>query len=166
MWRNEKTRSYLDPSGIRIFLDQYEDLVLELKNGFVYKPLEVQRAFPLTQNDHYIVLRNTEGDEFGIIRNMSDLDSESRKALTTRLDLLYFTPKIIQVNFIKKTQAFSTWYVETDRGPKEFEGLRNHEIRALEGGRILILDADGNQYVIPDYRKLDPVSRAIVETQI
>ena len=139
---------------------------MNLKTGFVYKPLVVQRAFPLTQSDHFIVLRNTEGGELGLIRNISDLDSESKKVLATRLDILYFTPKIIQVSSIKKTQAFSTWYVETDRGPIEFEGLRNHEIRALDGGRILIWDADGNRYDIPDYRKLDPASRAIVETQI
>ena len=58
------------------------------------------------------------------------------------------------------------WQVETDRGPRTFE-IRSsrRDMRVLSAGRILIRDADGNLYEVPDYRQLDPQSRALVETQ-
>jgi hypothetical protein len=156
----------LDPKRLRLYLDPFEDLTLELE-GLLHKPVTVVRAFPVTAGDRFIILKDREGEEIGIIRDASDLDPKSRAALTAELERVYFTPRITCVNDIEEQFHVPKWDVETDRGPRVFE-IRSsrRDVRILSGGRILIRDADGNQYEIPDYRKLDPVSRALIEGQI
>ena len=53
------------------------------------------------------------------------------------------------------------------RDPRAFEIYSSRrDVRDLGGGRVLVQDADGNRYEIPDYRQLDPASRALVEEMI
>jgi len=53
------------------------------------------------------------------------------------------------------------------RDPRAFEIYSSRrDVRDLGGGRVLVQDADGNRYEIPDYRRLDPASRALVEEMI
>lgn len=87
--------------------------------------------------------------------------------LAAELERNYFTPRIVQVNAIEVNYHVPKWDVQTDRGPRIFE-IRStrRDILILSGGRILIRDADGNRYEIPDYHRLDPVSQALIETQI
>jgi hypothetical protein len=57
--------------------------------------------------------------------------------------------------------------VETDRGRRVFElHSSRRDIRVLPGGRVLVRDADGNLYEIPDVRRLDVASHAFVEDYI
>jgi hypothetical protein len=158
----------LDPKRLRLCIDDFEDLVLELE-GVSQKPVTVMRAFPITGRERFIILKDKEEKEIGIILDLSDLDPESRAALAAELERIYFTPKITFVHHIEEQFHIPKWEVETDRGPRVFEirsGRHNHDVRNLGSGRILIRDADGNQYEIPDYRKLDPVSQALVEGQL
>ena len=152
----------LDPERIRLSFDDFEDLTLERDGD--RQPVTVVRAFPLTAEGEFIVLRDAKGNELGAVRNASDLEPESRRALTAALERAYFTPKILRVNVITEEFHIPTWEVETDRGPRTFD-IRSsrRDIRILSAGRILIRDADGNRYEIPDYRRLDPASRALVE---
>ena len=72
-------------------------------------------------------------------------------------------PKILR--FIKMTEKFKIWMwtAETDRGIITFE-IRNHiaSVKPLYDGRVLIRDANDNRYEIPDYRKLDKKSKAML----
>lgn len=55
----------------------------------------------------------------------------------------------------------------TDRGDRIFDvQSRNTDIHLLDGGRILIRDADNNRYEIPDYRKLSKKSYNLLEGEI
>jgi len=159
----------LDPKHLRLFLDEFEDLTLELEGRGTFKPVTVMRAFPVTDRERFIILKDKEEKEIGIVRDLSDLDPESRAALAAELERIYFTPKIVFVHNIEEQFHIPKWEVETDRGPRVFEirsGRHNQDLRVLGSGHILIRDADGNQYEIPDYRKLDPVSQALIEGQI
>jgi hypothetical protein len=101
------------------------------------------------------------------VRDMNKLDSESRRVLQDVLKQLYFTAEIIQVNAIEEQSHIPTWDVETDRGPRTFDmASTRRDIRILERGRLLIRDADGNRYEIPDYRQLDAFSKAIIESMV
>ena len=94
---------------------------------------------------------------------MENLPEESRSALTKALDEYYMIPKILR--FIKMTEKFKIWMwtAETDRGIITFE-IRNHiaSVKPLYDGRVLIRDANDNRYEIPDYRKLDKKSKAML----
>jgi hypothetical protein len=157
----------LDPKRVRLYIDKFEDLALELEGGEIHKPVKPLRAFPVTDGDSFIVLRDAENKEIGTIQNLSRLDAESQRALSEMLERLYFTARITRINGVEEAFHIPTWDVETDRGPRVFEmGSMRRDIRPLAGGRVLIRDADGNRYEIPDYRKLDPISRSFTESII
>ncbi len=155
----------LDPKRLRLYLDEFEELTVELDG--VPRPVTALRAFPLTAADQFVILRHSDGSELGAIRNTSDLNPDSRRVLAAELERNYFTPRIVQVNAIEVNYHVPKWDVQTDRGPRIFE-IRStrRDILTLSGGRILIRDADGNRYEIPDYHRLDPVSQGLIETQI
>ncbi len=52
---------------------------------------------------------------------------------------------------------------QTDRGPRRIELKSSHDADRLPGGRIYVRDAEGNAYLIPDYRALDPASRDMID---
>jgi len=156
----------LDLKGLRLYIDAFGDLTLELPDGKVHEAVTPIRAFPITSEEHFIVLRDKDGEELGTIKDITHLDRDSRKTLRAELRWAYFTPEITMVNSIEERNHVPKWDVETDRGPRVFEIRTSRDVRVLEDGRILIRDADGNRLEVPDYRTLDPISQAMVESQI
>ena len=155
---------YLDPDKTRFFVDAFEDLNLELTGDQTYPRVRVKRAFPLTCDDCFIVVQDRQGKEIGSLARLDALDRDSRQAVEDELERAYFSPRIQRIAKVTVANRVPRWEVETDRGPRTFEiysGRR--DVRLLGTGRVLVQDADGNRYEIPDYRSLDPASRALVE---
>lgn len=158
---------YLDPNKARFFVDAFEDLNLELVGDQTYHRVRVKRAFPLTYDDCFIVVQDREGKEIGSLAQLDALDQASRQAVEDELDRAYFTPRIQHIAKVTTTHRVPRWEVETDRGPRTFEIYSSRrDVRLLGDGRILVQDADGNRYEIPDYRLLEPASRALVEEML
>jgi hypothetical protein len=157
----------LKAGRVRLRHDEYEDLVLELDGGETHHEVQVRRGFPLSAQEEYLSLRDSEGHELGIIRSLTELDPASRQALAAELEKLYFVPQILRVTRIEERFHVPRWEVETDRGPRVFE-IRSgrSDVRVLTAGRVLIRDADSNPYEIQDYRRLDPASQELIEGQI
>ena len=156
--------SLLSPRDIRLYLDDFDDLTLDLHSE-IHERVGVQRAFPLNASTKFIVILNSDGDEIGIVRDMADLDSDSRDALEITLEQTYFMPRILKINSIVSNFHVPTWDVETDRGHRVFEiPSSKRDVRVIDDVRVILRDADGNRYEIVDYRRLDPDSIAFVET--
>ncbi len=159
--------TYLDPAKVRFFVDAFEDLNLELAGDQTYSRVRVKRAFPLTCDDCFIVVQDRQGQELGALARLDALDRASRQAVEDELARAYFTPRIQRIAKITSSHRVPRWEVETDRGPRAFEIYSSRrDVRLLGGGRLLVQDADGNRYEIPDYRLLDPASRALVEEML
>ena len=157
---------YLDPERVRFFVDAFEDLNLELAGGPASR-VRVKRAFPLTCEDGFIVVQDREGKEIGSLACLDALDAASRQAVEEELERAYFTPRIQRITRVTTAYRVPRWEVETDRGPRAFEIYSSRrDVRLLGGGRVLVQDADGNRYEIPDYRRLDAASRAQVEEML
>ncbi len=121
-----------------------------------FTALEPHRLFPISGLNRYISLLDDEGNEQMIIKNIDNLDPESKKALQSTLDEYYMIPKITK--FIKRTEKFAIWMwtVETDKGVYTFEIKGSYTaIKTLYDGRILIKDANDNRYEIPNLDDLD-----------
>ena len=159
--------TYLDPDKARFFIDAFEDLNLELAGDQTYSRIRVKRAFPLSRDDCFIVVQDRKGKEIGSLARLDALDRDSRQAVEDELERAYFTPRIQRIAKVTVANRVPRWEVETDRGPRAFEIYSSRrDVRLLGDGRILVQDADGNRYEIPDYRRLDPASQALVEEML
>ena len=134
---------------------------LKTESGEVYERLEPRRLFPVSRADNYITLLNEEGIEIAVIRNMTDLNKESRDIVQYSLDDYYLVPHIIKIYSVSEKNGKIHWAIETERGYKEFDiRNRNHDVRVYSDGRVRVRDSDDNRYIITDYKKLDKHSRA------
>lgn len=156
----------LEPDRVRLSVDAFGDLCLELDGDGDQRTVRPALAFPLTAPVDFVVLGDDEG-EIGAIRKLEELDDASRRVLEAALEEAYFVPVITRVEAIQVEFRIPRWEVETDRGVRSFEiSSMRSDIRQLGNGRILIRDADGNRYEIPDRHKLDAASRALVDAQL
>lgn len=125
--------------------------------------VELHRLFPRSGSNKYIVILDSEGEQLAIIRNIDNLDPDSKALVERVLEEYYMIPRILR--FISMTEKFKIWMwtAETDRGTITFE-IRNHiaSIKPLYDGRVLIKDANDNRYEIPDYRLLDKESQKML----
>ena len=130
----------------------------------------VLRAFPITNPDEFISVREPDtkekgkGQEIGMIRRLADFDEVTVRLINEELSRRYFTPEIKKIYSVKDKFGYSYWDSETTAGRVTFI-LNNpfSNIRVMEDGRIFINDIDGNTFEIPDPKKLDPASYRKIE---
>ncbi|MFH1571848.1 MAG: DUF1854 domain-containing protein [Gemmatimonadota bacterium] len=157
----------LDPRATRLYLSPFGELFLQVDGAEPAGPLRPRRAFPVSAAGEFIALDDGEGKELGVLRRVTDLDPASRAVVEAELARAYFTATITRIAAIDVEFHVPHWQVETDRGPRAFDlSSTRRDVRVLGEGRILIRDADGNLYEIPDYRQLDLPSRLLVESHI
>jgi hypothetical protein len=133
------------------------------KDGRRFDGVEPRRLFPVSRADKYIALLDGEGIEVAQIRDMSDLDPDSRAAVKRSLEDYYLVPNIIRIVAVSEKYGTLRWTVETDRGNRSFE-IRNrfHDIKVYPDGRVRVRDSDDNRYTIKDYKELDARSRKLM----
>lgn len=156
----------LDAKSIKIYRNELDDLVVELPDGSKHENARAICAFPLSNPSEFIVFRDKEDNEIGLIENIKHLKSKSRKALEEELQKSYFIPHITKIKNLEEKFGVSQWEVETNKGTHTLNVKNREEVRLISSGRVLIKDADGNRYEILDYRKLDAKSIAFLETEM
>lgn len=136
-------------------------VTLTLASGEVITPLEPRRLFPVSAQDKYITLLDEDGDEVGIIKDISELSTEARSAVIHSLDDYYLVPRIIRIISTGEKYGTLRWTVETDRGIKSFDiRNRNHDIKMFKDGKVRVRDSDDNRYTIENFNELDAHSKA------
>lgn len=129
-----------------------------------YGRISLHRAFPFSYGDKFISVRDKEGKEIGLIKEISDFDEETIMLFDEELKRRYFLPLIRSITSIKEEFGYSYWTVITDMGAKKFIVKKdNSSFINIKDNRILILDVDGNRYEISDYTKLDNRSYKLIE---
>jgi hypothetical protein len=124
---------------------------------------EAKRAFPFEAEEEFIVLLSKDGKDLGFIRALSERSEEERTILKEDLKRRYFMPKIEKILKVNEKFAFSYWKVETSSGPLEFSVRDTYKSLIHLGSRIIVTDADGNRYDIPDVTALDKSSRKKID---
>lgn len=142
-----------------------ENNLVDLKtaDGREFSALEPRRLFPVSAGDKYITLLDEEGVEVAQIRDMRDLDGESRAVIAASLEDYYLVPTITRIISVSEKFGTLRWTVETDRGVRTFE-IRNryHDVKVYPDGRVRVRDSDDNRYTIRDYKELDAHSRKLM----
>lgn len=157
----------------RFYIDRYTGKLertdmylvrLTQKDGTVHENLEPRMLFPFSNQTMYITLLNEDEREVGFVRDLDELDTDSRQALEECFREYYMVPKITRlISCDEKTGALK-WTVETDRGIVTFRIQNRHSnIKHLWGtNRVLIRDSNDNRYEIPDHTALDAHSARLL----
>ena len=156
----------LDAKSIKIYRNELDDLVVELSDSSKHAKVRAMRAFPLSNPNDFIILRDKEDNEIGLLENINELNSKYKKVLEEELQKSYFIPQITKIKNLEEKFGISEWEVETNKGAHTFNVRNREEVRLFSSGRVLIKDADGNRYEILDYRRLDPKSIVFLETEM
>lgn len=127
----------------------------------------LHRLFPFSELYTNISVQNPDGEEVGLIADVDAFPPEEAEMLRDEIDERYFVPTILTIDDLKERFGISTWKVHTDVGEITFSVRDTYRSMTFSGdGRIFILDADGNRYVIPDVNKLDSKSYRKIELYI
>lgn len=125
-------------------------------------PVALTECFPWSRPGEFISLRDREKNEVALIRDLDELNEESRSALRKALDISGFAFEITHLVEIEKDFELRRWKVETRQGSRRFVTKLEDWPRVLEDGRILIEDLAGDVYVIPDRHQLDRKSQQLI----
>jgi len=139
-------------------------LILTNAQGERFAGVLPVRAFPILAPDEGISLLSTEGHEVAWVDRLGDLPAAYQSLIEDELARREFMP---QLHRILKVSSFSTpctWTVETDRGRTEFVLRGDEDIRRIGTGRsLLVADAHGIHYLVPDQKALDAHSKRILD---
>lgn len=132
-----------------------------------FERVEIIRAFPITNPDEFLAVRNASGgrrDEIGLIDSVSLFDDETVALLKEELDRRYFIPEITKIYSMKEKYGYHYTEALTSAGRIKFVmNNPSNSIRTLEDGRILITDTDGNCFCLREPQKLDKASYRLIE---
>ncbi len=156
---------FLNPAETRIYWGGDGSLRVEV-GGLNHTVSRVARAFPLTAPGKYIALLDEEEREIGWVEEVDRLDRASAEALRRALERAYFIPVITRILDLREEYGVYVWETETDRGPRTFEVTSRHHVREVQPGHVVVKDAYGNLYDIPDITSLDDQSRTLLDPLI
>jgi len=147
---------FLDVKKLRFF-KRGATLRLTVEEDRSYLKVSVLRAFPLSEPDRFLSVRDDANNEVGLIVDPADLSVENRKLVEEELERRYLVPAVTRIVAAKERFGTVDWTIETDRGVCRFttRNLRENVQRPAPG-RIILNDVDGNRY---DIRNIDDLSR-------
>ncbi|MCJ7752620.1 MAG: DUF1854 domain-containing protein [Armatimonadetes bacterium] len=156
---------YLDPDQVRVHRGEDGRVYATIGNECSVIGARFMRSHPLTDPDRYLAIigPDPKGDDFGLLRNWRKLDSDSRAVVEQELERRYLHPVVKSVRSLKQYFGLVVAHFETDRGPREvtLRDIRDNVVY-LGQSRLLLTDAEGNRYDIPDIMSLDATSRALL----
>jgi len=153
---------FFDARTLRFF-KHGATLRLTVEGDRCYPKVGIVRAFPLSQPNGFLSVRDSANKEAGLIVNPAELSLENRKLVEEHLERRYLVPAVQRI--VSAQERFGTvdWTIETDRGVCRFttRNLRENVQRPAPG-RIILNDVDGNRYDIRNLENLNLESQELL----
>ncbi len=165
------------PTSTTITKLNAENASFSVKNGFLcmtfknqdgekqYDRVFLHRAFPFELLWEYISVLDADSVEIGVIKNVDEFDEETKNLLVKELERKYYEPRIKTVVSVKERYGFSYWKVVcSDESSVNFtmqDTFRN--IIRVGEDKAILLDVDGNRFVIESITGLDRKSYRKIE---
>ncbi len=146
-----------------LYRDQWGQLVFIGSNGQKHSNVTPLPLFPISKSESWISIRAADGAELACIEDPRALAADLWNLLKDELSHREFVPVIQRIVRVSGNSEPCEWQVDTDRGPTSFLLKSEDDVRRIGEHQILILDAHGTRYHIPDLRAVDVKSRRIVE---
>ncbi len=152
---------------LRKDLEKQESLKLERRaDGQLWavsngeeRAVRLHRCFPWSEPGRYISLRDTENEEFALVRSLDDLEPTSRSVLEDAIAEVGFVLEVERITGVEEEIEIRTWKVETRQGPRSFQTRLDDWPMDVPGGGILIRDVAGDLYHVADPDELHAKSR-------
>lgn len=131
------------------------------------KRVILHRLFPYDSPFENISVQDDRKKEIGLIQNINVFGDEEIDAIKKELDRKYFVRKIVKVLDLKDRHGITTWKVKCADNEENIVEFTLRDTYAsmykVPDGKIIISDADGNRFSIPDAKKLDRSSFKKIE---
>jgi hypothetical protein len=144
---------YRDPTGALRFTDASHQNVA----------VTATPAFPLSEPDAWIAVRDTEGEELALIENLATLPDEMHRLLDDELRRAHFVPRVTRIHRISQATKGLAVRLETDRGPTSILLDDDEHIRRISPTCVVLMDTNGIRFLIPDTTALDRHSRQCLD---
>jgi hypothetical protein len=143
--------------------DAWGQLILIDAEGARHLYVVLVPMYPISDAGHWISFVGSDGHEIVCVEDPKELPADVRTVLEEELSRREFVPIIERVTWVSGNSEPCEWRVETDRGPTQFVLKSEEDVRRIGPHQILIVDANGIRYQIPDLRKADAKTRRVVE---
>lgn len=137
--------------------DAFGQLAVHWADGRVTAPVTPVRHFPLSSPAEGFSLVDAAGHEVLCLTGIAELSASDRHVVEDALAVREFMPVITRIRRVSSFNTPSTWTVDTEQGERQLTLKGEEHIRRLAGGggRLLIADSHGLQFLIPDFTRLD-----------
>ncbi|KHF33257.1 hypothetical protein CM49_04489 [Paenibacillus sp. P1XP2] len=132
--------------------------------GQAHAGVYIHCSFPHTNKRIYLSVRTAENEEIGMIRSLDEFPKETQELLEKQVQLRYFAPEITKVLSVKEEFGYSYWEAETSSGLCRFtvrSGGGN--VKLMTPNRLLVVDVDGNRFIIPELDRLSDKEYRMIE---
>jgi len=126
------------------------------------RAVSVRRCFPWSEPTRHLSLRDSDEEEFALVKDPAELDPRSRAALEMALAVAGFVFEVMHVLEIDEEVEIRHWRVETQQGPRLFQTRLDDWPRTLPHGGLLIRDLAGDLYHLGRPEALDRHSRELL----
>ena len=154
-----------------------ENAEFYIKNGFPamnltmdgekkeYERVFLHRAFPFELLWQYISVLDADGKEIGVVYDVEDFGKETCELLKTELRRKYYEPQVKSIVSLKERYGFSYWNVITGEDRKVSFTMQDtfRNIIRVGSDKAILLDVDGNRFVIESIAALDRKSYKKIE---
>lgn len=146
----------LDPAALTFFTHG-ATLRLTIADDRSYLRVSVLRAFPLSEPDRFLSVRDGANKEIGLVVEPAALSPDNRALVAADLRRRYVIPVVTLIQAAKERFGTVDWTMETDRGVVRFttRNLREN-VQRPSPERLILNDVDGNRY---DIRDVDALPR-------
>ena len=148
-----------------------------IKNGFPamnlmvdgekkeYERVFLHRAFPFEMLWQYISVLDGDGKEIGVIYNVEDFGNETCELLKNELKRKYYEPHVKTILSLNERYGFSYWNIITKEDRKVSFTMQDtfRNIIRVGSDKAILLDVDGNRFVIESIAALDRKSYKKIE---
>ncbi|AYB44331.1 DUF1854 domain-containing protein [Paenibacillus lautus] len=157
---------YLTP-GNTDFTETNGRMLSVCTGGEVHSPVYVHCSFPHTNQRSFLSIRTADNKEIGMIRHLDDFSQGTASLIERQMIIRYFTPEITKVIAVTEEFGYSYWEVATTAGLCRFT-VRNGSgnVKFAAENRLLIIDVDGNRFVIPQVDRLSEKEYRMVEMRL
>jgi hypothetical protein len=122
------------------------------------------RAFPIQAPQDGIALVDAEGHEVAWFPQLDAIPQPARGLMEEELARREFMPVVQRIVAVSGFSTPCTWTVDTDRGRTEFVLRGDEDIRRIGSAlALLIADAHGINYLVPDQLALDAYSKRVLD---